>query len=45
MKTLISIFVAGLFLMFASLNSNAQGKSLFTAEGYTELFNGENLTG
>lgn len=45
MKTLISIFVAGLFLMFVSVNSNAQGKSLFTADGYTELFNGKDLTG
>jgi len=45
MKNLIPIFVAGLFLMFVSVNSNAQGKSLFTAEGYTELFNGKDLTG
>jgi len=45
MKNLISIFVAGFILLFLSANSFAQGKSLFKADGYTELFNGKDLTG
>lgn len=45
MKSFTFLFVAGLFLLFDSSNSFAQGKSLFKADGYTELFNGKDLTG
>jgi len=45
MKNLILIFGAGLTLLFASANCVAQGKTLFKADGYSELFNGKDLTG
>ncbi|NLZ46275.1 MAG: DUF1080 domain-containing protein [Clostridiales bacterium] len=45
MKTLENILTTGLILLLISVNALAQDKSVYNEEGYTKLFNGENLAG
>lgn len=45
MKNFNTLFVAGVILLFASVDCFSQGKTLFKADGYAELFNGKDLTG
>ena len=40
-----NFYLAGLIFLFISVNSNAQHKSIFEENGFTKLFNGENLDG
>jgi hypothetical protein len=44
MKNFIA-FLTVLFLLFVSTKGSAQEKGLYRTEGYTELFNGKDLTG
>jgi hypothetical protein len=45
MKTLFSMFIAGLILLFVAADCLAQGRSIYEDEGYVQLFNGKDLAG
>lgn len=45
MKKYTSLLITAILLLMISANGLAQGKNIYESEGYTQLFNGQDLTG